>query len=646
MANATERRLSAAQRAGQELKDSNAQKRKSDVGKRSDYGGSISSGSSSNLSINSLNRINNTSIRNNLSSSISKNSDAQNRIKRNQQIEKISKVAEKIPVLNKYAKVARLAKKVNDTKNRKSGIMGKLFGNNDSKPTMSEIEDANASEAKGEEYNPEDSDGKYTVKLLDKRTKIIFLSIILGFAGACIFLCIILAAAITGGGKESYLASHENATEEELEEAYNSSEDDGDDSSDSSSDSNSDSDSSGSYSTGNIKSGSTSNIIMVGDSRTVGLCSAVYNGSNCETLGYKNGKNTFIAKTSMGYDWLNNTAGPSLKNKLKENSKSTVFINLGTNDLFDAEKYAKYYNQLAKDYKDANIIAVSVTPIIDSEVQYAPETENDANVVKFNKKLKSKLSQDVVYCDAYSQVKGKVKTTGDGVHYDNQSYKLIDNAMKNCLKGSSSTNNTSFAGLLSKGKTSTEQLKNKNIKQLIIVDSNGSNANVYFYENINNEWKIDSTLNATGHVGEGGTIEGDKHSENTKKTPAGLYEIGDAFYQTNNAKEPKTGLNILKITSNTYWIDDPNSKYYNKHAEGNNNKDWNSYEDMSNIKWYKYGFVIRFNMDPIVKNKGSAIFFHIDHNSATSGCVSVSEDKVLAYLKKLDKNKKPYILII
>lgn len=103
---------------------------------------------------------------------------------------------------------------------KKAGMFGKLFGNNDSKPTMSEIEDANSSEVKGEEYNPEDSDGKYTVKLLDKRTKMIFLAIILGFAGACVFLCIFLASAVTGGGKESYLASHDNPSESDIEEAY------------------------------------------------------------------------------------------------------------------------------------------------------------------------------------------------------------------------------------------------------------------------------------------------------------------------------------------------------------------------------------------------------------------------------------------
>ena len=64
------------------------------------------------------------------------------------------------------------------------------------------------------------------------------------------------------------------------------------------------------------------------------------------------------------------------------------------------------------------------------------------------------------------------------------------------------------------------------------------------------------------------------------------------------------------------------------------------------IDSYRYGFVINYNMNPVVSGAGSAIFFHVSHNSPTAGCVSVSEDKVLDYLARLDKSKNPYILII
>ena len=642
MANAAVNGLANAKKAGQLRKDAAVQGRKSNIGKRNDYGGSISKSPSKNGSLysSSLNNAFRNNFKSSLTSRMGNNSEAKKRLKREKQLDKAIKVAEKIPVANKYAKIAKAAKKVASIKKKKAGLFGGFFGGGSDSPSNSEIRDARIAEEMGEEYNPENTEGNYSVKL-DRKTKWIFVGIVFGIMFSGIFICILVLAAITGGGKESYLASHENPTEAELEEAYNSSEDFGENTGTSAGTYTS---SLSSYTTGTVDFSSTSNIIMVGDSRTVGLCQSTYNGSSCSTLDYKTGNTTFIAKGGESYSWLSGTALSHIKAQLDANKKSTVFINMGTNGLNDADKYANLYKQLAKDYKEANIVAVSVTPIIDSKVTYYKDVEKDSNVVAFNNKLKSALSSsDVIYCDVYSQVNGKVDAS-DGVHYDNQSYKKINEAMMNCIKGNSSGSNTSFENLLSKGNTSVSQLNQKNIKQLVIVESLGStgNANIYFYENSSNGWNIDSSLSSSGHVGENGTIDGDKHSENTKKTPKGLYGIGQAFYKNN---EPSTKLDKFVIKSNTYWIDDPNSKYYNQRVEGNSNKDWNSYEDMSNIPYYNYGFVINFNMNPVVKNLGSAIFFHIDYGQATSGCITVPEEKVVSYLAKLDKNKNPHILI-
>ena len=284
-----------AKQTGQMRKDAAVHARKSNLGRRDNNSSGLSSSNSSIGSFSSSGTGTN-GYKNSLTNSITsnKNIEAKNRLKRNQNLDKAISIAEKIPVANKYAKVARLAKKVKDAKAKKGGMFGKLFGNNDSKPTMSEIEDANSSEVKGEEYNPEDSDGKYTVKLLDKKTKMIFLAIILGFAGACVFLCIFLASAVTGGGKESYLASHDNPSESDIEKAYNK-----DEESDSEPDSDSDSDSSSSSSSRSssnnstkIKKDSTSNKILVGDSRGVHICMYIGGGtfSGCKSLGIeKNG---------------------------------------------------------------------------------------------------------------------------------------------------------------------------------------------------------------------------------------------------------------------------------------------------------------------------------------------------------------------
>ncbi len=175
--------------------------------------------------------------------------------------------------------------------------------------------------------------------------------------------------------------------------------------------------------------------------------------------------------------------------------------------------------------------------------------------------------------------------------------------------------------------------------QLIVVNSSGTSAEISFFEKSTEGWKCDDSLTCGGYVGVEGTV--DYMSEQVSGTPKGLYPVGSAFYQDS---APDTGLDSFAITDDTYWVDDPDSKYYNQKVVGDENRDWNSAEHMSEIPSYRYGFVINYNM-PAEYNKGSAIFFHIGY-SPTQGCVATSEDMVLAYLGKLSAAQSPHILII
>lgn len=177
--------------------------------------------------------------------------------------------------------------------------------------------------------------------------------------------------------------------------------------------------------------------------------------------------------------------------------------------------------------------------------------------------------------------------------------------------------------------------------QLVIVESSGNSAVVYLYEKDSSGIWTDSGLTVSGWVGSNGVDE--KSQEGDYKTPSGLYSIGEAFYIYD---QPKTGLSSFQVTDQTYWVDDPNSAYYNQKVEGTANMDWNSAEHMISYSVsYKYGFVVNFNMDPIIPGKGSAIFFHCG-SGPTAGCVAVPESSVLSYLERLDKNKNPYILMM
>ena len=187
---------------------------------------------------------------------------------------------------------------------------------------------------------------------------------------------------------------------------------------------------------------------------------------------------------------------------------------------------------------------------------------------------------------------------------------------------------------------SQEELAEQGAQQLLVVISDGDRAEVSMYERMGTDWQ-NLGLTYSGFVGKNG-VSCEAH-EGARMTPFGLYPVGEAFYFH---EKPDTGLDSFVVTEDTYWVDDPASQFYNLRREGTTDKDWNSAEHMMDYPYqYEYGFVIRYNMDPIVPGKGSAIFFHIN-DKCTAGCVAVSREECLAYLKALDKNKKPYILMV
>ena len=222
--------LADANRKGQIRKDAAVQRegKKYNNARRDTKSGLSSSNSLSNSStngsiLNSINRINNNNIKSNLSSSVNRNSEAKKRINRQNIINNTKKLAEMVPIAKKAAEVEKLTEKVKNAKRKKSGMFGRLFGQADNEPTNAEIKDAKAAQVKGEEYNPADTKMKFTGGL-EKREKRVLIGVLVGILSSNIIVCIILISAITGGGKESYLASDnrvDTATESDIEKAYN-----------------------------------------------------------------------------------------------------------------------------------------------------------------------------------------------------------------------------------------------------------------------------------------------------------------------------------------------------------------------------------------------------------------------------------------
>ena len=145
-----------------------------------------------------------------------------------------------------------------------------------------------------------------------------------------------------------------------------------------------------------------------------------------------------------------------------------------------------------------------------------------------------------------------------------------------------------------------------------------------------------------GSVGEKGFASVGEKREGDGKTPSGIFPLGIAFgYDPSVA----TRMPYRQATDDDFWVDDVNSEEYNKWVKGE--PDAASWEKMKREDdQYKYGVVIEYNTQPIVKGNGSAIFLHVWRpGESTAGCLSMSEEMILKILAWLDPDKKPLVIM-
>jgi L,D-peptidoglycan transpeptidase YkuD (ErfK/YbiS/YcfS/YnhG family) len=162
-------------------------------------------------------------------------------------------------------------------------------------------------------------------------------------------------------------------------------------------------------------------------------------------------------------------------------------------------------------------------------------------------------------------------------------------------------------------------------------------------EKTNGIWGL-SLAPVRASIGRNGLIYDIAKKEGDGCTPVGLYSLGELFTYENNIN---TKLHYTQTNDQDKWIDDPLSDDYNKHIRGATNA--KSFENLLlNSIYYKYCMVIEYNTKPIIKGKGSAIFFHVadDKYKPTAGCVAIAETDMLSYLKWLQPEKRKAIFII
>ena len=138
-------------------------------------------------------------------------------------------------------------------------------------------------------------------------------------------------------------------------------------------------------------------------------------------------------------------------------------------------------------------------------------------------------------------------------------------------------------------------------------------------------------------VGKGGISY--KKIEGDKKTPKGLYNIGDLFFRKDKVKKFFTKLKCKEIKKNMGWCDDVLNKKYNKMIKIKKNIKHEKLFRADN----KYDLLIpiKYNFNKTKKGLGSCIFIHLTQNyKPTNGCIALKKKDFLIMLKLIDKRTK------
>ena len=131
-----------------------------------------------------------------------------------------------------------------------------------------------------------------------------------------------------------------------------------------------------------------------------------------------------------------------------------------------------------------------------------------------------------------------------------------------------------------------------------------------------------------------------KKKEGDQKTPKGTFSFKSIFYRKDRMRNLKTTIKKKIITKNMGWCDDSNSKYYNKLIKL-------PFKKKAEKMWledriYDVLVVIDYNIKPVIKNKGSAIFLHIAKKNypPTKGCIAINKKDILFLINKINNKTK------
>jgi L,D-peptidoglycan transpeptidase YkuD (ErfK/YbiS/YcfS/YnhG family) len=183
--------------------------------------------------------------------------------------------------------------------------------------------------------------------------------------------------------------------------------------------------------------------------------------------------------------------------------------------------------------------------------------------------------------------------------------------------------------------------------QLVTVDASttrSTTASVRLWERRGSCW-VAVAGPWRAHVGRNGLSA--RHHEGDGTTPVGTFGIGSTIYGT--APSPGVRYRYRVLRCGDWWDEDPASPSYNRFRRvrcGSRP----AFAAVSDPLWlspnaYRHFAVIRYNADPVVPGRGSAIFIHADTGGPTSGCVSLAPARLDTLLRWLRPQSRPLVAI-
>jgi L,D-peptidoglycan transpeptidase YkuD (ErfK/YbiS/YcfS/YnhG family) len=149
----------------------------------------------------------------------------------------------------------------------------------------------------------------------------------------------------------------------------------------------------------------------------------------------------------------------------------------------------------------------------------------------------------------------------------------------------------------------------------------------------------------TARVGRSGLSA--HHREGDGTTPTGTFAFDPTVYGTN--ADPGVRYRYHRIVCGDWWDEDASSPTYNtfQHVRCGVRPPFRAESEglWKATTAYRYLIPIRYNADPVVPGRGSAIFLHVQHPNPTNGCVSLPERQLVQTLRWLRPSAGPRIAI-